>query len=663
MFWLRYVVFFALLNYYHRTSSSYTYFIDYNLRNDNECIIMRDDLIMLSDLFRSKNNVIKLRIMNNDGKSCKNDFEQFVRDYLQILYKVRETSLIIENYYFNNEVDYDDVDNHDDDDNCKILKLKINNVDEEQQFVTINVTSSHDYWIATKIQNVIIVVTHDERLLTYNNVLFANGSRTTVTIILLANCLCKIKIFEQFLHDLWIKFNALNVWLLTKCTKLILFTYNPFLPLSRKIIEIDLNQLDEIKFDKLINLHRYVLRTSIFVRSPTAMKLNDVPYALKTNPIYSSLSKSFNFGGYDGYVLGNLAEYMNFTLKLTSVSEQSNYGRIVKGGVHKGTLGDVAYKRIDISGNGMFYGDYNDSDDLIEFTIPVNNDMLCVVVPKAQEIPQWIKMFHCFKPKTWIILFLICTICILFWLIVKHDVKRSSSKLVLEIIAIFLTVSISLSTRSYHRIFLAFCMSYTVIITSIFQGSLVKSFSTKSYYDDINTLEDLDQSGLRIGTSLKIFSNSTTLLTSLESKKIWLNISALERAAFYRDVAGVERKQDANLLINTKYKRDDDGYPLLHLMKECPSSVFIAFIVPNGSPYLNRFNYVLYKFTEAGLLEKWYRDVIDAFLWENLKEEKCYFSNEKKPFKFKDVKAAFFLLIFGHIVACLILFIEVRYKK
>lgn len=660
MFLLR-LNFFILLSY---TSSFNVHFIA-SVHNGNDCFMERDDLLKLLDLFNVKSNVLKVKIITKDYN---NDFQQFVQDYFNIIYELH-TTLIIENY-FNDSVRIESRNltittenvrvnlvngmNSQQDKIDEILEIRTKN---NEQFVANNETNL----IARKIQNVIFVLTHNEELLTNNVELFAEKPRTTLTIILLANCLCKTQFYEEYLRNLWQKFKALNVLFVAKCSKVRLFTYNPFTSL-KEYFQIDLNDLRTIKLDKLNNLYRYELRTSIFVRSPTAIKLKDVPSPLKTNPIYLSLRKSFNFAGYDGYVLANLADYMNFTLNLTSVSDQSNYGRIVKGGIHTGTLGDVAYNRIDISGNGMFYSDY-DGSGLIEFTIPVNNDKLCVVVPKAQEIPQWIKMFRCFKPKTWLILFAICTICIIFWVIVKDDDKKTRSELPLEIIAIFLTVSTKLSTKSSHRIFLAFCMGYTVIVTNIFQGSLVKSFSTKSYYADVDTLEELDQSGLRIATSLDIFSNRTPLLANLENKRTVLNISALDRAAFYRDVAAVERKEDANLLINTQYKREDDGYPLLHLMKKCPSSVFIAYVVPNGSPYLNRFNFILYKFSEAGLLEKWYRDVIDALIWDKLKRDSFYLNDDQKAINFNDVKAAFCLLTIGLFVGCIVLIVERRIFK
>lgn len=87
------------------------------------------------------------------------------------------------------------------------------------------------------------------------------------------------------------------------------------------------------------------------------------------------------------------------------------------------------------------------------------------------------------------------------------------------------------------------------------QGSLTKSFSTIAYYPDIDTLSELDRSGMPIYTSaytaMNLFGeDETPLLTSLRSKFYYdQNISAIHRAAHFRDMCAVERFSDVNIII------------------------------------------------------------------------------------------------------------------
>lgn len=503
------------------------------------------------------------------------------------------------------------------------------------------------------VQELTFLIIYDVQLLfsNFEEMLSSIFQKPQTTFIIVSyNCPFDEQLIRKLLELLWNKFNAINVFYLSNSQ---LLTFNPFTePVTLNFYAI--NDFVKDPINKLKNLHGYKLRTSIFARSPTAIKLYESPPGLRENPIYKSLETTLNFGGYDCYILANTAKYFNFTWIVTSSHDISNYGVLNENGIYTGTLGDVVNKRIDISGNGFFYNDY-EADDLIEFTFPINADLMCILVPKAQKIPQWIKMFQCFQWRTWILFIITWIISIVLWLKMN---RRSGRASFMEIIAIFIAIPTKLSKRNTHRIFLAFCMSFTVIITSIFQGTLVKSFSAETFYADVNTLEQLDRSGLLIATSLNVFDSDTELMKSLQSKIIRVNTSAQYRAAKRRDVAAIERQSDANLLINTKYKRHD-GYPLLHLMDECVSSVFLGFIVPKRSPYLTMFNYGIMKFAEGGLLEKWYTDVFDAMISESLKNS--YVNDDKKPFKLEDVQAAFYILMIGHFVASIILLIERRF--
>lgn len=49
----------------------------------------------------------------------------------------------------------------------------------------------------------------------------------------------------------------------------------------------------------------------------------------------------------------------------------------------------------------------------------------------------------------------------------------------------------------------------------------------------------------------------------------------------------------------TKYVRSD-GTTLVHIVKECPSTYHLGYIVKKGSPYQPLFNRVLLQFFESG---------------------------------------------------------------
>lgn len=86
------------------------------------------------------------------------------------------------------------------------------------------------------------------------------------------------------------------------------------------------------------------------------------------------------------------------------------------------------------------------------------------------------------------------------------------------------------------------------------QGSLYTSFSTTVYEAEIDTLEQLDKSGLPIVTSANTIKNffgtdNNTVRSSLRKKYIIENSTAIEIAAYERRVCTVERSSDIRIII------------------------------------------------------------------------------------------------------------------
>jgi len=104
------------------------------------------------------------------------------------------------------------------------------------------------------------------------------------------------------------------------------------------------------------------------------------------------------------------------------------------------------------------------------------------------------------------------------------------------------------------------------------------------YYPDIDSLRDLDASGLSISLAsfnlIDLFgssdANSAVLMKNLR-KKLRYGLNSIYNAAYYRNVSGFVREHHYPIikqeLINA------DGGPLLHLIKECPSMNAIMSII------------------------------------------------------------------------------------
>lgn len=163
---------------------------------------------------------------------------------------------------------------------------------------------------------------------------------------------------------------------------------------------------------------------------------------------------------------------------------------------------------------------------------------------------------------------------------------------------------------------------------------------------------------------LNLFGNgpevySKTLLSL--SKKSFLDDDSeekLHRTAYRRDVCSIERFSDVDIIIKTKYL-DDDGSPLLNVIKECPRHFFLTYITRKGWPFLPKFNQMIARFAEAGLVRFWYDATKEAFIRNRyIENAKIHYVDSRKPFTLQDIQTSFYVLIFGHSIAMIVFLIE-----
>ncbi|GLV40561.1 Ionotropic receptor 10a [Carabus blaptoides fortunei] len=425
---------------------------------------------------------------------------------------------------------------------------------------------------------------------------------------------------ENIFRIIWERYGILNIYIKMPCSSRSkqAFRYSPFQFNDDKWGVLGSFITDSRQFRNSIwNFHGYPIHVSMFARKPSAVLV--LPKAIKESSIYKILSRSGGFGGVDGMVLAMIADYLNFTVTIVTPPADREYGFVARNGTIVGSLGDVVNHKVAVSFNGRYLSVYG--TDGYEFVTPVTNDLLCLIVPKAEKIPQWLITFHCFTVEAWIGIFGLYVLVSMYWYTIKH-----------------------------------------INITG-YQGSLYNSYSNTLYFRDINTLEELDKSGMQIVTPstnfIAMFGNDTNpIMQRLKNKILLYNMSSsLNIAANSRNLAAFKLKNDAKMIIKTDYTRVSDGMEMLHVTNECPWSYYLAYIVPRGSPYLPVFDMLITTFREAGLINKWSLDTTDAFILEK-RVPPTMASDILKPFTLTDMQTAFFLLSFGLAIAMLVFLVE-----
>lgn len=409
--------------------------------------------------------------------------------------------------------------------------------------------------------------------------------------------------------------------------------------------------------DMLNNLRGYPVRISLFLRTPTSF------------PLHSD-DKVIDYIGVDGFFMRNLAKYMNFTAIAMGPRDGKEFGFMFpNNGTFTGSIGDILYDRADISLNSRFVKLYGTND--IEFTLPVGFDNLCVIVPKAKRLPKWLAFFRVFNSHVKFALVCVYVGCSITSRILQkmHShfkrVRKDSSlfNTFIEMLPPFLSLPlIRMPSFSYQKVFVMTCFVFGMIIASIFQGRLVTVLSKPDYYPDINTLEELDASGLVIGTGSPNLIEDTfsteesSLIKHLRNKIKYYNLSSsvMSYVAKQQNMSALNRL--SNAIHSLHHFHNSDGTFQLHIVKECPRTYSLAYIIPKGSPFLSRINNIIAQFVESGIIDKWNEDTrfnMTAF-------QRCKYSSNDSPkvFSLEDLQMPFLILVCGLFGSAITFFVE-----
>lgn len=185
-----------------------------------------------------------------------------------------------------------------------------------------------------------------------------------------------------------------------------------------------MNYADNWLIQKDYSFNGFPLTVSIFDRYPTMVP--EIPETFAQTQ-YARGMKYSGYGGIDGFLLGNLAEWMNFTVNIIQPIDNSTYGFKING-QFTGSIADILYGRADIAFNSRFLINYDTHD--IEYMVPILGDKVCVIMPSSSKRPQWKAIFMCFDVYFWFTFFLITAASSVIFSILKfYQDKQERSKI------------------------------------------------------------------------------------------------------------------------------------------------------------------------------------------------------------------------------------------
>jgi hypothetical protein len=189
--------------------------------------------------------------------------------------------------------------------------------------------------------------------------------------------------------------------------------------------------------------------------------------------------------------------------------------------------------------------------------------------------------------------------------------KQSFDTTILKFIGIMSSVSVNFEqARMSLRVFIAVMLFYSFIFTSLFQGTILKNLNTDFVMGDIKTLDQLLDNDYKVQMSL----SQSLIIKQLSGNRILERLrkeaehTSGQTSSLSSSYVPTKRKAiliheniaKFKLLLSYDPKTKEDLYAKI---PECVYKFYHAMMVPKRSPYQDKFNQILQKIIEAGIVE------------------------------------------------------------
>lgn len=346
-------------------------------------------------------------------------------------------------------------------------------------------------------------------------------------------------------------------------------------------------------------------------------------------------------------------------------------GIILDNGSWTGVLEEVIAGVSDMAFGNMFYRCHM-SSDVIECTTPYIIDEIIWYVPCARSNPRWTSISRVFKLSVWLGFILgYIMMSVLIWIIVRvsnvvatagneSSTYTNITRCFLNLWAVVLGVCATeeIPQNGLIRIVFLLWIVYSLAVNTVYQTFLTSYMVDPGQQLQISNVDELLHSRLDYG----MVDTLETLLPDLRDKRyerrqICDDIEVcMRRAALNGDYAFLNSKIITNYMAAVRYV-DSNGDPLLCQLDEIFSRQYVVMSVQKGSPMLGRYNDVIQRVIEGGILDQW---------WKELKFQATLSAagNFTPPMgdyvhlSMEHLQSAFYVLLLGYALSSVVFVIE-----
>ena len=327
--------------------------------------------------------------------------------------------------------------------------------------------------------------------------------------------------------------------------------------------------------------------------------------------------------GLDLRLIRVIGQAMNMTMVLQPPPpDGSRWGFLLENGTWVGVTAEILQGYSDLALVGWFYRCHIINE--IECSFPYLIDEARWYVPCAQPYPRWTSLTRVFKYSLWLgFLTAYVIVALVMWQVVKisnsictvpieNQAYTSLVKCLLNFWAIILEESASNNpphVAVIRGIFLVWVL-YCWAVNTVYQTYLTSFLINPGLQHQLSSEEEILQSGIAYGIPTTMVSILPGLSDNrYRRKQPCDNVEACQqRLATKGDLALFFTKYNNEYMAALKYM-DGDGKPLVCQFDGSYYRQYVVIPVPKGNPMLDAYNKVIRLVHQAGLIEKWWKDL------------------------------------------------------
>jgi hypothetical protein len=395
-----------------------------------------------------------------------------------------------------------------------------------------------------------------------------------------------------------------------------------------------------------------------------------IPYVISTNSYKDSDGNTvYSYRGLEIEYLLLLAEATNLTVVFLPPSEgglqETHFHQMVE--VSNG-VSDVAI------------GHFPLNSVLIPFaepTVTIVFDTLRWYVPCPRPVSRMGKVMGVFTVSVWFSIALVFILTVLvFWrsanvpyssaILTKSQTYRQIHFCLYIVWAISLGVPVHEMPRTLKfRVFFSFFLCYCFVIGTLFQATFISFIVNPGYHNAISNFDELVETGLPYGKieNLEMFMRLTHYYEQ-DRFRTYFDCSdhhkCLQRLFVDGDITMLSPMVDVMYVLS--HIGMSQNRKLLCTLNDNLFPLDISMYLTNGHPLLHLFNVVIRRCTEAGLVLKYWSDMLYYIRLQHVaesKESSCVVCNDMYfVFTLSHLKIAFVVLFLGFLLSGIVFLSE-----